>query len=344
MPEGDTIHKAAARLRPALEGATLVRFEAPRLAGAMPRPGTTITAVEAQGKYLLVRFADGYLLQTHLKMTGRWDLYRSGERWRRPAHLARAIIEVDGWVAICFSAPVVRVIRVKPDDRDAVDGADGHPAGLEDDAVADDESVDDKSVVEPGPAAEDRPASTWNWIDATATGPDAGDAPDRSRGDGLDGHRDQRFARLDHLGPDLCRADVDLDVAVARMATIAAPDDDIADVLLDQRVAAGIGNVYKSEVLWANELHPLTPLADVDLDLRRRLLETAATLLQANLTTQQRTTVAGPPGSLAVYGRTRRACRRCGSAIRERRTGRDRRMTYWCPTCQPAPTGDAHPR
>jgi len=124
---------------------------------------------------------------------------------------------------------------------------------------------------------------------------------------------------------------------VRRMTTIASPDDDIADVLLDQRVAAGIGNVYKSEVLWACRLHPLTPLADVDADLRRRLLETAATQLQANLTTRRRTTVAGPPGSLAVYHRARRPCRRCGTPIRWQRTGRDHRSTYWCPRCQPAP-------
>jgi formamidopyrimidine-DNA glycosylase len=329
MPEGDTIHKAAAKLRPALEGATLVRFEAARLAGTMPRPGTTITAVEAQGKYLLVRFADGYMLQTHMKMTGRWDLYRTGERWWKPAHLARAVIEVDGWVAVCFSAPVVRIIRVKPDDAPA-DGLDLAP--------------DAKDGVGAASSPEGPAASAWGWIDATA--PDAASlaatvdepAPEAEPvADGLTLHRDQRFASLDHLGPDLCRADADLDLAVARMATVASPDDDIADVLLDQRVAAGIGNVYTSEVLWACRLHPLTPLADVGTDLRRQLLETAASQLRANLTTRRRTTVAGPPGSLAVYHRSRRPCRRCGTAIRWQRTGRDHRSTYWCPRCQPAP-------
>src|SRR3954464_8501564 len=121
MPEGDTIHRAAARLRPALEGKALVRFEAPRAVGRPPRPGTVIDAVEAIGKHLLVRFADGTTLRTHLRMTGSWHLYRTGERWQRGQHLARAVIEGGGWVpggfrapcrepgevAVCFAAPVV---------------------------------------------------------------------------------------------------------------------------------------------------------------------------------------------------------------------------------------------
>lgn len=358
MPEGDTIHKAAAKLRPALEGAVLVRFEAARLAGAMPRPGTTITAVEARGKYLLIHFADGHVLQTHMKMTGRWDLYRTDERWRKPAHLARAVVAVDGWTAVCFSAPVVRLIRVKSDDR-LDDRSVDSSLGGGDGTLADE--VEDAGPIPDG----DHPASSWGWIDATAAdaavragaaapATDATDpagaadvdvdvvgdvpaaAPRPTVGDGLAGHRDQRFASLDHLGPDLCRTDVDLDLAVRRMDTVASPDDGIADVLLDQRVASGIGNVYKSEVLWACRLHPLTPLVEVDADLRRLLLATAAKQLQANLTTRRRTTVAGPPGALAVYGRSRRPCRRCGTPIRWQRTGRDHRSTYWCPRCQPA--------
>src|SRR5690349_8105763 len=113
----------------------------------MPRPGSTITSVAAQGKYLLIRFSDGHLLQTHMKMTGRWDLYRTGDRWWKPAHLARAVIEVEGWVAVCFSAPVVRIIRVKPDDRQL------------------DDPAPPRSTVVSEPEAASR---SWNWIDATA--------------------------------------------------------------------------------------------------------------------------------------------------------------------------------
>jgi endonuclease-8 len=273
MPEGDTIHNAAARLRPALVGRTLVRFDAARHAGSRPQPGVEITAVDAVGKHLLVTFADGHVLRTHLRMSGRWDLYAPGQRWRKPPYLARAVIEVPGAVAVCFSAPVVEITR-GPKER----GADG-------------------------------------------TGRAAGTAP-----------------AVAHLGPDLCLVDPDLDAALARMRAQVDPATGIDDVLLDQRVAAGIGNVYKSEVLWAERVHPRTPLGALDDDARRALLATAAKLLRANLKPGRRTTVSGPPGSVAVYGRSRRPCRRCGTPIRWARTGAMPRSTYWCPRCQPEPT------
>lgn len=270
MPEGDSIFKAAARLRPVLEGKTVVRFEAARAAGSMPKPGCTITSVEAVGKHLLVHFDDRHVLQTHLRMTGRWDVYRRGERWRKPSHLARAVIETEDHVAVCFNAPVVRIHRENA----------------------------------------------------------SGASPSLRRAIG-------------HLGPDLCRPDADLDEVVERMATIPEGDAPVVDVLLDQRVAAGVGNVFKSEVLWAVKVAPSTKIADIDLATRRALVEIAAKQLRANLTTGRRTTVAGPPGSVAVYGRTRRPCRRCGTPIRSARMGADARSTYWCPRCQPEPEGPA---
>jgi endonuclease-8 len=84
-------------------------------------------------------------------------------------------------------------------------------------------------------------------------------------------------------------------------------------------------------------VHPLTPLALVDDSTGRRLLATAARLLQASVATGRRTTVTGRPGSLAVYQRARRPCPRCGAVIKTERTGPHRRSTYWCPACQPAP-------
>jgi len=261
VPEGDTIHRAADRLRPALAGKVVRRFQAPRLAGDRPKAGLRIDDVEAVGKHLLVHFEGGLTLQTHMRMTGSWHLYRPGERWRKGAHLARVIIEVDDWVAVCFSAPVVRTYR-----RD---------------------------------------------IDAIA-------------------------APTAHLGPDLCRADLteaDVDECLERMAAVADPSDEIGAVLLDQRVACGVGNVYKSEVLFACGLDPFTPVADVDVDTRRRLITTASRQLRSNLGAGARTTI---PGGLAVYGRNRLACRRCGTTIRSRRQGEQARTTYWCPSCQPA--------
>ena len=265
MPEGDTLHRTANRLRPALAGATLVRFEAPRLLGDRPTPGVLIDGVEAVGKHLLIHFDDGLTLRTHLGMPGSWHLHRSGERWRKPQHLVRALVEVPGWVAVCFSAPQVQTYR-----RD-------HPGG--------------------------------------ALGTD------------LD--------PIGHLGPDLCTPQPDLDEALRRMAEACDPGTEIAVVLLDQRIASGIGNVYKSEVLHRLRVDPFVPLGEVPEDVRRRLLNAANRLLLANLSTTRRTTVAGPPGSLAVYGRARRPCRVCGTPVRMVRQGEQARSTYWCPRCQP---------
>jgi endonuclease VIII len=118
-------------------------------------------------------------------------------------------------------------------------------------------------------------------------------------------------------------------------------------VLLDQRVCCGVGNVFKSEVCHALGLHPLAPIGRLDTAARRRMVATAARLLQANLGSGPRTTVPGAPGRLAVYGRARRPCRRCGTPVVVARTGRHNRSTYWCPHCQPRPgdtTAESDPR
>lgn len=146
--------------------------------------------------------------------------------------------------------------------------------------------------------------------------------------------------RLGALGPDLCRPDADLAEAAARLDRLPG-DTEIGVALLDQRVACGVGNIYKSETLFACGVDPFTRLAALTPEMRLRLLETAARLLQANLGGgAARTTVplagGGGPGGVAVYGRAGRPCRRCGTPIRSRRQGETGRTSYWCPTCQPA--------
>jgi endonuclease-8 len=101
--------------------------------------------------------------------------------------------------------------------------------------------------------------------------------------------------------------------------------------LLDQRVASGVGNVYRSEVLWASRVDPFRPTGEVDLDTRRTLFVTAARMLRSNLGGSRRETV---PGGLAVYDRAGRPCRRCGETIRTRRLGEQARSVWWCPGCQ----------
>ena len=114
----------------------------------------------------------------------------------------------------------------------------------------------------------------------------------------------------------------------------AQADREIGDALLDQRIANGVGNVYKCEVCFLCGLDPFTPVGDVDPALRRRLIETSATLLRANLDRSARVTV---EGGVAVYGRRDQPCRRCRTPISWRPQGPQARGTYWCTTCQQRP-------
>jgi endonuclease-8 len=146
----------------------------------------------------------------------------------------------------------------------------------------------------------------------------------------LDDHALRRHPVLSALGPDLCLADPDLDEALRRLDRL-DPDTEIGVALLDQRVAGGIGNVYKSEVAFACRVDPFAPLAGLDRDGRRELWRTASELLRRNLGPGPRRTV---PQGLAVYDRAGRPCRVCGTAIAVRRQGETARPTWWCTGCQ----------
>jgi endonuclease-8 len=155
----------------------------------------------------------------------------------------------------------------------------------------------------------------------------------------------ERNSAIPQLGPDLLHADYD--EAEARARVLARPDEEIASVLLNQRVIAGLGNVYKSEVCFLCGVHPfrtvvsLTP-AEVD-----ELLFQSRKLIGLNVlegsgdeiltyTGARRTTHSSDRGSrLWVYGRQGQPCRRCGTAVLMRKQGVAARSTYWCPRCQP---------
>jgi endonuclease-8 len=112
VPEGDTLFRTAAGLRPYLVGRTVTAARARRPGPQIERiVGTTIEAVDSQGKNLLIRFDNGLELRTHLRMNGSWHRYRPGERWRRPEARARLVIEVPGAIAVCFDAPVVELFE-----------------------------------------------------------------------------------------------------------------------------------------------------------------------------------------------------------------------------------------
>jgi endonuclease-8 len=120
MPEGDTLHRTAHTLNRVLGKQTLtrVRSSVPDIAQA-ELAGHVVEEVTALGKNLLVRFDDGRVLHTHLKMRGSWHVYRPGERWQRPEHQARVVLEVSDALAVCFAAPTVRLLAANAAAADA---------------------------------------------------------------------------------------------------------------------------------------------------------------------------------------------------------------------------------
>jgi endonuclease-8 len=157
---------------------------------------------------------------------------------------------------------------------------------------------------------------------------------------------DKALARQEDLrlmGPDLLGASFDAGAAVRRFRE--RPAMAIADALLNQRVVAGAGNVYKSEVLFLCGVDPFLRVDRVTDEQLRAILETARKHLKANVIDPtaaivtyrgyRRTTGrADPSERLYVYGRARKPCRKCGTRIEVRAQGPNARLTYWCPACQ----------
>ena len=140
-------------------------------------------------------------------------------------------------------------------------------------------------------------------------------------------HTSRSLARqndLRSMGPDLLGETFDWDEALRRIR--ARPDEEeIANVLLNQRVLAGIGNIWKSETLFASGIDPFTRVADLDDEQLARIVDNARRLLVHS---------AKGRSTFAVYSRGGDPCRKCGTPIRYRKQGVDARGTYWCPKCQ----------
>lgn len=134
-----------------------------------------------------------------------------------------------------------------------------------------------------------------------------------------------RHDELRALGPDILVDDFDL--AEARRRMRGRGDEEIGNVLLNQRVIAGIGNIYKSESLFLARIlpfHRVSELTDEQLDL---VVESARKLMRAS--------VGAMHGAQRwVYERSGQFCRRCRTTIEYRKQGLDARGTYWCPRCQ----------
>jgi endonuclease VIII len=247
VPEGDSLHRAAKRLQVLAGHRVEVETPHPRAAAkgiAERLDGLVLESVEAVGKNLLLRFEDGLVLRSHLRMTGRWRVgkpgaARTGEPW--------LVLRTAEHEAVLWNGPVLEL---------------------------------------------------------------------------------RRGGVLGRLGPDILGEPPQITAILGRLRR-SPQERAVGDALLDQRLVAGIGNMWKAECLWVVQVSPWRPLAEVSDDELRRTLESAHELM--------RSSVGGARPLRRVYRRAGRPCPRCGTPIRSRGQGDDARIAYWCPGCQQGP-------
>jgi endonuclease-8 len=159
----------------------------------------------------------------------------------------------------------------------------------------------------------------------------------------------ERSSQVPKLGPDVLSDDFTVEKGVAAMQAYGAanPDAEIAVVLLNQRVMAGLGNVYKSEVAFAGGVNPFRQMRTITAREMETMVEVSQRYMKANVVDgaadgivtysgNRRTTNAMDRSDrLWVYGRQGQECRRCGAIVEMRKQGEQVRSTYWCPSCQP---------
>jgi endonuclease VIII len=257
MPEGDTIHRAANRIRVLLAGKIPNEIVTPHPRHTYEHwseqlSGRAIASVDAHGKHLFVRFEGNLTLHSHLRMTGAWGVYRPGQRWGRSSRRAWLAMKVAEGEAVQFDGPVL--------------------------------ALREESELRADP-------------------------------------------RLAALGPDILAEDFDVS-AVLRRLHRSEPSRALGEALLDQRVVAGIGNIWKAEACFAAGVDPWRPVGDVEEEealtvialARERMAESVHSGFHAR--------------PRAVYRRAGMPCPRCGKRIRSRGQGEENRVTYWCPHCQ----------
>ncbi|MEE6274019.1 DNA-formamidopyrimidine glycosylase family protein [Georgenia sp. MJ206] len=143
-----------------------------------------------------------------------------------------------------------------------------------------------------------------------------------------------------HLGPDVLAPDLDVAAAAARITAQGVHP--IGEVLLDQRVVAGLGTIYMAESLWRHRVWPWTPAGDVD---ATALVTTTARIMRRSVESRLPTTTAEARRQTHVHGREGRGCPRCRTPLVRSEVGvpPQQRPVFWCPTCQArpdAPTAD----
>lgn len=151
-----------------------------------------------------------------------------------------------------------------------------------------------------------------------------------------------RHPYLSRLGPDLLGEHVDIQQIVCRFRQHNYRP--IGEAVMNQTICCGIGNVYKSELLFLKNIDPFAPVNVVSDEGLADLVELACELLRFNLQGPKRTTrFEGDGGKVWAYGRRGAPCYLCGSTICLRRQGSLGRTTYWCPKCQPPAPGSTQP-
>jgi endonuclease VIII len=258
MPEGDTIHHAARRIREVLldraPDAIVTPHPRHRADGWPERlAGRTVRSVDAHGKHLFVRFDGDLTLHSHLRMTGSWGVHRQGARWKRGRRRAWLVMSSGEWDVVQFDGPVLELMRES-----------------------------------------------------------------RTRFD----------RRLAALGQDVIGASFD-EAAFLRRLRAGDRRRAIGDALLDQRIVAGIGNVWKSEACFAAAVNPWRALADVSDEEVIEIVRFARRAMRASADADG---FSSRPR--AVYRRAGMPCRRCGATIRQHGQGDDNRLTFWCRGCQ----------
>lgn len=146
----------------------------------------------------------------------------------------------------------------------------------------------------------------------------------------------ERQDDLLNIGPDFLGETFDWDEAKRRIR--AKPDEDIADVLLNQRVVSGIGNEYKSELLFMTGISPFAKVRDLSDEQLDKILKTSRKVMQANIAKRSPARITtfslDPSAGQYVYGRAGKPCRKCGTPVSYAKQGKDARGTYWCSRCQ----------
>ena len=265
MPEGDTIHRAAAGLRKVLKGKRILNsagcdevLGTQDLNGTRSLDGRLVTEIEARGKHLMIHFDDNRVLHSHMGMNGSWHIYRVEEPWQKPQSRAAVTLQTARWCAVCFTPKVIELVTRR---------------------------------------------------------------------------QLLRNDYLQRLGPDILGPPIPDEVTVSRFRTQNSAA--VGEAVMKQSVICGVGNVYKSEVLFAERIHPLTVVGRLADEHLLQVRDRCIWFMKRNLTGKPRQTRFGSDGpKLWVYGRRGQDCLKCSSAIQLVRQGDLARSTYYCPSCQ----------